>query len=119
MDYQRIFSTAVDKIKAEGRYRVFIDIARHRGDFPLATRYRGDQTQEIVVWCSNDYLGMGQSPVVIDAMDEALQTVGANDAYVKRECSVLGEKLKRTHTIMEGHMKDAENNIKKLQLDLM
>ncbi len=77
MDYQRIFSTAVDKIKAEGRYRVFIDIARHRGDFPLATRYRGDQTQEIVVWCSNDYLGMGQSPVVIDAMDEALQTVGA------------------------------------------
>jgi 5-aminolevulinate synthase len=77
MDYQRIFGDAVNKLKAEGRYRVFIDIARRRGEFPLATRHMDGKTQEIVVWCSNDYLGMGQSPVVIGAMEDALHRVGA------------------------------------------
>lgn len=78
MDYERIFGEAVGKLKAEGRYRVFIDIARRRGEFPLATRHVADgTTQEIVVWCSNDYLGMGQSPLVIDAMESALHKVGA------------------------------------------
>lgn len=77
MNYERIFGDAVGKLKAEGRYRVFIDIARRRGQFPLAVRHLGDRTQEIIVWCSNDYLGMGQSPIVIDAMEEALHKVGA------------------------------------------
>ncbi len=77
MDYERIFGDAVGKLKSEGRYRVFIDIARRRGEFPLATRHIGDRTQEIVIWCSNDYLGMGQSPIVIDAMEDALHKVGA------------------------------------------
>lgn len=77
MNYERVFGEAVDKLKAEGRYRVFIDIARRRGEFPLAVRHVGGTTQEIVVWCSNDYLGMGQSPVVIEAMEDALHRVGA------------------------------------------
>ncbi len=77
MNYQRIFREAVGQVKAEGRYRVFIDIARHRGDFPNATRHDGDETHDVVVWCSNDYLGMGQHPLVIEAMKRALDEVGA------------------------------------------
>jgi 5-aminolevulinate synthase len=78
MDYDRLFSQKIDGLKAEGRYRVFIDIARRRGEFPRAVHHRADgRTQDIVVWCSNDYLGMGQHPLVISAMHEALDKVGA------------------------------------------
>ncbi len=77
MDYRRIFDQAIASLKAEGRYRVFMDIARRRGDFPRAVRYTGGTTQDIVVWCSNDYLGMGQHPKVIGAMETALREVGA------------------------------------------
>jgi len=78
MDYDRLFSQKIDGLKTEGRYRVFIDIARRRGEFPRAVHHRADgRTQDIVVWCSNDYLGMGQHPLVISAMHEALDKVGA------------------------------------------
>ena len=77
MNYRRIFDQAIASLKAEGRYRVFMDIARRRGDFPMAVRYSGDKAQDIVVWCSNDYLGMGQHPKVIGAMETALREVGA------------------------------------------
>ena len=77
MDYNRILDEALGALKAEGRYRVFMDVARRRGDFPHATRYTGDDVQNIVVWCSNDYLAMGQHPKVIAAMESALHEVGA------------------------------------------
>ena len=68
MDFESFFKGELDGLHQEGRYRVFADLARHRGDFPRATRYTADGTQEVTVWCSNDYLGMGQSPIVTDAM---------------------------------------------------
>ncbi len=69
MDYEKIFSEAIEAIQEEGRYRVFADIMRERGNFPRATRYNaGDNTKNITVWCSNDYLGMGQNPVVQEAL---------------------------------------------------
>ncbi|WP_138381319.1 5-aminolevulinate synthase [Luteithermobacter gelatinilyticus] len=77
MDYDRIFSDALKKIKSEGRYRVFMDIERQKGEFPKAIWHVDGQTREIVVWCGNDYLGMGQHPVVIKAMEDALDKVGA------------------------------------------
>lgn len=78
MDYEKIFAQAIDAIKDEGRYRVFADIKRNRGDFPRATRYDGgDNTRTITVWCSNDYLGMGQHPNVLKAMHDALDDTGA------------------------------------------
>ncbi|MFQ5533970.1 MAG: 5-aminolevulinate synthase [Sphingomonadales bacterium] len=77
MDYRRIFDESIASLKAEGRYRVFVDIARRQGSFPNAVRYTDHGTQDIVVWCSNDYLGMGQNGKVIAAMEEALHTVGA------------------------------------------
>jgi 5-aminolevulinate synthase len=78
LDYQRIFAQAIDRLHAEGRYRVFIDILRNKGSFPNARCFAGHNgPKPITVWCSNDYLAMGQNPKVIDAMEEALHDVGA------------------------------------------
>jgi 5-aminolevulinate synthase len=78
LDYQRIFAQAIDRLHAEGRYRVFIDILRNKGSFPDARCFAGHNgPKPITVWCSNDYLTMGQNPKVIAAMEEALHDVGA------------------------------------------
>ncbi|MFW2828810.1 5-aminolevulinate synthase [Sphingomonas sp. ID0503] len=78
MDYQRIFTQAIDRLHAEGRYRVFIDILRNKGMFPNARCFHGHNgPKPITVWCSNDYLAMGQHPSVLAAMEEALHDVGA------------------------------------------
>ncbi len=78
MEYNSRFKAAVEQIKAEGRYRVFADVRRQRGHFPHAT-WRGPDgaDRDIVIWCSNDYLGMGQHPCVIEAMHKAIDAVGA------------------------------------------
>jgi len=77
MDYDAFFKDAIGQVKAEGRYRVFAELERHAGDFPHATNYVGEETREITVWCSNDYLGMGQHPKVLTAMKDAVDKVGA------------------------------------------
>jgi 5-aminolevulinate synthase len=77
MDYQGFFQSELQGLKEEGRYRVFADLERHRGHFPKATRHREDGTIQVTVWCSNDYLGMGQHPDVIEAMREAIDRCGA------------------------------------------
>ncbi len=77
MDYEKVFTGATQSLKAEGRYRVFTDLLRHAGSFPIATRYLDGDTGDVTVWCSNDYLGMGQHPEVLAAMREALESVGA------------------------------------------
>ena len=78
MDYQRIFAEAIERLHAEGRYRVFIEILRNKGSFPNARCFAGHNgPKPITVWCSNDYLAMGQHPDVIAAMEEALHDVGA------------------------------------------
>ena len=78
MDYDRIFRAAIDRLHDEGRYRVFIDILRTKGSFPNAHCFHGHNgPKPITVWCSNDYLGMGQHPTVVTAMEEALHSVGA------------------------------------------
>ncbi|GGC34703.1 5-aminolevulinate synthase [Novosphingobium marinum] len=77
MDFEAYFKSELDAVRDEGRYRIFTEIERHRGAFPHATRYVGDTTQDVTVWCSNDYLGMGQHPVVIDAMHKVLDECGA------------------------------------------
>jgi 5-aminolevulinate synthase len=78
LDYNRIFAQAIDRLHAEGRYRVFIDILRNKGSYPNARCFAGHNgPKPITVWCSNDYLAMGQHPDVIAAMEEALHDVGA------------------------------------------
>jgi 5-aminolevulinate synthase len=78
VNYDQIFDKAIDRLHAEGRYRVFIDILRNKGKFPNARCFAGHNgPKPITVWCSNDYLCMGQHPKVINAMEEALHDVGA------------------------------------------
>ncbi|PNG24772.1 5-aminolevulinate synthase [Methylocella silvestris] len=77
MNYEQGFQVQIDALHAEGRYRVFADIIRQRGAFPKAEHLRGGAHRSVTVWCSNDYLGMGQHPVVLAAMHEALDTAGA------------------------------------------
>ncbi len=77
-DYQSAFQSAVDRVRDEGRYRVFADLKRTCGAFPRATWTRDDGAQrDIVVWCSNDYLGQGQNPVVTQAMTDAIAQAGS------------------------------------------
>src|SRR5580658_229677 len=78
MDYKAAFKGAVEQVRDEGRYRVFADLKRHRGNFPLATWTSPEGAQrEVVVWCSNDYLGQGQNPVILEAMHRAIEEAGA------------------------------------------
>ena len=78
MNYDAALEQAIQRLHDEGRYRTFIDIERRKGSYPQAvwTRPDGSET-EITVWCGNDYLGMGQHPVVLAAMHEALDATGA------------------------------------------
>jgi 5-aminolevulinate synthase len=76
MDYEGIFARALAALHAERRYRVFADIERIAGRFPHALLRSEEGEREIVVWCSNDYLGMGQHPAVVDAMRETAQKMG-------------------------------------------
>ncbi|WP_340286926.1 5-aminolevulinate synthase [Sulfitobacter pontiacus] len=78
MDYTKQLDQAIDRLHEEGRYRTFIDIERRNGQFPHAVWTQPDgQEKNITVWCGNDYLGMGQNPVVLAAMHEALDATGA------------------------------------------
>jgi len=78
MDYEKQFATAVEQVKKEGRYRVFADLQREAGNFPRAlNRQPGDNARPVTVWCSNDYLGMGQNSEVLSAMHNALDSYGA------------------------------------------
>ncbi|WP_422071702.1 5-aminolevulinate synthase [Tranquillimonas rosea] len=76
MDYDTLFQAQLDDLKAEGNYRIFAELERRCGTYPRATSYEGGGTSEVTVWCSNDYLGMGQHPDVVGAMVEVAQTCG-------------------------------------------
>ena len=77
MNYQRFFEEAIDQLHAERRYRVFADLERIAGKFPRAIWRSNGRAEEITVWCSNDYLGMGQHPEVIAAFQEAAGKMGS------------------------------------------
>ena len=77
MDYEALFRQQLDALRSEGNYRVFAELERISGDFPRARRYVGDRASDVTVWCSNDYLGMGQHPAVLAAMHEAIDRCGA------------------------------------------
>jgi 5-aminolevulinate synthase len=78
MDFEAFFTTELQSLHSEGRYRVFADIERQQGNFPRATRYNANgERKDVTVWCSNDYLGMGQNPKVIEAIKAAIDHCGA------------------------------------------
>mgnify|MGYP001331581630 FL=1 len=77
MNYNEFFASKVEALKTEGRYRVFADLERNAGKFPTAKNYHDSKVSDVTVWCSNDYLGMGQNPIVMDAMHQAIKKCGA------------------------------------------
>lgn len=77
MSYDQVFSNAVKALRDEKRYRVFTELERHAGSFPRATNHSGNGKPDVVVWCSNDYLCMGEHPKVIAAMQQAAEKMGA------------------------------------------
>jgi 5-aminolevulinate synthase len=76
MDFEAYFKSELDGLHQEGRYRVFADLERQRGNFPKAIRHTENGPQDVTVWCSNDYLGMGQNVAVMDAMKQAIDECG-------------------------------------------
>ena len=108
MDYKAAFKAAVEQVKAEGRYRVFADLKRHRGAFPRATWTDATgRESDVVVWCSNDYLGQGQNPVVIDAMHAAIDQTGSGSGGTRNISGTTHYHVELEAELADLHGKEA------------
>src|SRR5215469_1288702 len=108
MDYKAAIHSALEQVRDEGRYRVFADLKRHRGDFPMATwNSPSGETRHVVVWCSNDYLGQGQNPVVIEAMHRALDRTGAGSGGTRNIAGTTPYHVELEAELADLHGKDA------------
>jgi 5-aminolevulinate synthase len=106
MTYEQKLADAVEAVKREGRYRVFADVKRSRGAFPKAEVLKGEATKPITVWCSNDYLGMGQHPSVLAAMHEAIDLVGAGSGGTRNIAGTTHYHVQLEHELADLHGKE-------------
>lgn len=107
MNYEKKFADALKEIKREGRYREFADIRRKCGNFPNAQHFVSDAQHDIKVWCSNDYLGMGQNPVVIAAMHDAIDTAGAGSGGTRNISGTTHYHVELEAELADLHGKEA------------
>ena len=107
MDFQGFFAQELDLLKQEGNYRIFAELERQRGAFPKATRYTGEGTQEITVWCSNDYLGMSQNAEVVNAMVDCVQACGTGAGGTRNISGNAHHHLLLEAELADLHGKDA------------
>ena len=101
MDFDQIFRSQLDALKAEGNYRTFAELDRKRGSYPRANNHKDGKVAEVTVWCSNDYLGMGQHPDVVKAMVEAVQDGGISAGGTR---NISGNNHK--HLLLEAELAD-------------
>ncbi len=108
MDYKGALDTALNRLHEEGRYRTFIDIERRNGHFPHAVWSTPEgERKDIVVWCGNDYLGMGQQPVVLQAMHEALDATGAGSGGTRNISGTTVYHKRLENSLADLHQKEA------------
>ena len=107
MDYKAAIRTAVEQVRSEGRYRVFADLKRQRGSFPRATWSGPHGERDVVVWCSNDYLGQGQNPVVIEAMHAAIDEAGSGSGGTRNISGTTRYHVELEHELADWHGKEA------------
>ena len=108
MDYDRLFAASIAAVKKEGRYREFADIRRECGAFPKASHLtKCGQTRDIKVWCSNDYLGMAQHPVVLEAMHTAIDKVGAGSGGTRNIAGTTHYHVELEKELASLHAKEA------------